>query len=422
VNTTLKWGPTVVGEYEHDALGRRTKKVLAGGSSVRFYHDGFHDVEEYDGSGNLLRKYVYRPEIDSIAMMEAPDVADVDNDSNTSELVSLYFHFDGRTNVSRLTAAAQTVVESYETDPYGNLSIKDKNGNSVSSTQAGNPFTLQRRRLDGETGLMYFRARMYHPSTGHWLQRDPAGFTDGTNLHETMSSDPVNRSDPFGNYDNPTVSVESKNDGKLSDSGGGAGAKGPHGGIVDVSVDADPKDEYIIQDVVTDKWPLDVDKKRLDGEHEEWREWWSVGSNAKDRHGITVSLTNPIWGPCGFEMLQEMTTWTGTVTDASTKKPPQNKGGTPKKAGHGDKKKTTTSGGKTTTQTTEAKDGDYTYSPPTAPGSAVKWSFHLVFYTCTSVSSTPVQAMAVNSPYGTWTWTRPDAKSPTDYEEKLKKP
>jgi RHS repeat-associated protein len=187
----------VEGTYEYDALGRRTKKTLYGGASVRYYHDGVHEIEEYDGS-TLLRKYVYREDIDTITMMEAADVADVDNDSNTSELVRLFYHYDGRGNVARLTAAAQTVVESYESDPYGNVTMKDKNGSGVSSTQVGNPFIFQRRRHDVETGLMYFRARMYDPMRGHWLQRDPLGFLDGPSQREFVSSNPANVSDPTG--------------------------------------------------------------------------------------------------------------------------------------------------------------------------------------------------------------------------------
>jgi len=191
-------GVGTIAEYQYDALGRRTKKVLPGGAEVRFYHAGVHEIEEFDENGTLLRKYVYRDTIDSIAMMEAPDVADVDDDLNTSELKRFYYHYDGRTNVARLTDPDEAVVESYETDPYGQVSTKDKSGSCVSTTQVGNPFTFQRRRLDDETGLMYFRARHYDPVTGHWLQRDPLGFEPGPNWHEFESCNPVNREDPFG--------------------------------------------------------------------------------------------------------------------------------------------------------------------------------------------------------------------------------
>jgi RHS repeat-associated protein len=198
LTVTRKSNNHVEGLYEYDVFGRRTKKTLYDTTSVRYYHDGVHEIEEHDGSGNVLRKYVYREDIDSISMMEARDVADVDNDDNTTELVRLYYHFDSRSNVARLTAASQAVVESYEYDPYGIISIKDKSGSGVSDTQVGNPFDFQRRRRDGEAGLMYFRARMYHPTSGHWLQRDPLGFVPGANWHEFESSNAPSRLDPFG--------------------------------------------------------------------------------------------------------------------------------------------------------------------------------------------------------------------------------
>ena len=191
----------VIGLYEYDPIGRRTKKTLEDDSSVRYYHDGHHEVEEYDGSGSLLRKYVYRDDIDSIAMMEAPDQADVDADLNTSELVRLFYHCDGRTNVAWITAAAQNVVESYESDPYGNVTIKNQGGSSVSTSPVGNPFVFQRRRHDAESGLMYFRARHYDPQRGHWMQRDPLGFGPGANWREFCSSSPVARRDPLGMCD-----------------------------------------------------------------------------------------------------------------------------------------------------------------------------------------------------------------------------
>jgi RHS repeat-associated protein len=131
-------------------------------------------------------------------MIEAADVADVDNDSNTTELLRLFCHYDSRSNVARLTAGAQTVVESYEYAPYGNVSIKDKSGGGVSTTQVGNPFDFQRRRRDVETGLMYFRARHYDPITGHWLERDPLGFKPGANWREFVCSNPIGMIDPFG--------------------------------------------------------------------------------------------------------------------------------------------------------------------------------------------------------------------------------
>ncbi len=198
VTVTRESDSAVIGAYEYDALGRRTRSTYEDDSEIRFYHDGLQEIEEFDGNGTLIRKYVYREEIDSLAMMEAADIADVDDDQNTSELVRLFYHFDGRTNVIALTDPSESIVESYECDPYGNLSIKDKNGSGVSVSQVRNPFVFQRRRHDSEAGLMYFRSRHYDPEAGQWLQRDPLGYKAGANLHEAWECSPTNRVDPLG--------------------------------------------------------------------------------------------------------------------------------------------------------------------------------------------------------------------------------
>lgn len=39
------------------------------------------------------------------------------------------------------------------------------------------------------------QARVYDPSTGRWMQRDPAGYVDGNNLYQFVRSDPVGRQD-----------------------------------------------------------------------------------------------------------------------------------------------------------------------------------------------------------------------------------
>ena len=50
---------------------------------------------------------------------------------------------------------------------------------------------------DGHT-LMSFRARSYDPVNGRWLQRDPKGFVDGSNLYESFGANPLFYTDPFG--------------------------------------------------------------------------------------------------------------------------------------------------------------------------------------------------------------------------------
>ena len=49
-----------------------------------------------------------------------------------------------------------------------------------------------------ELGMYYYKARMYSPTLGRFLQPDPIGYGDGLNWYDYVGGDPVNFVDPFG--------------------------------------------------------------------------------------------------------------------------------------------------------------------------------------------------------------------------------
>jgi RHS repeat-associated protein len=88
----------------------------------------------------------------------------------------------GQIEQNRYTAYGKRVLD------YG-----DSSGRSIIGLTTG--FTG--RALDEETGLMYYRNRMYAPQTGTFVSRDQLGYVDGQSLYRAYFA--PNKMDPLGN-------------------------------------------------------------------------------------------------------------------------------------------------------------------------------------------------------------------------------
>jgi RHS repeat-associated protein len=139
------------------------------------FNAGNQEIAEYNGSGTLLRRYVYGLGIDE-------PLATIDAAGNHS------YHFtDSLGSVTALANASGQLVEKHAYSAYG-----------LANSTTGTAFQFAGRRIDPESGLYYNRARYYSPSLGRFLQTDPIGTNGGINLYVYTGNDPVNQLDPNG--------------------------------------------------------------------------------------------------------------------------------------------------------------------------------------------------------------------------------
>lgn len=192
-------------KYKYDALGRRMGKQDGGAIKIDYYYDGVRVIEEVrntvgDGgsrggsgtvavAGKSVFTYIYGAGIDEITAMQ--------QGANT-----YYYHANALGSAIAITDNSGSVVERYEYDGYGKVSIYNASYVPRTFSSIGNVYLFTGREYDAESGLYYYRARHYSPALGRFMQQDPIGiWGDDINLgngYSYVGNNPVNRTDVFG--------------------------------------------------------------------------------------------------------------------------------------------------------------------------------------------------------------------------------
>jgi RHS repeat-associated protein len=173
-------GSSGTATFKYDPFGRRIQKIFAQGSTTattNFVYDGDRSLLDIDQNGNLLARY---------AQSLNTDEPLAESRTGTTN----YYEADGLGSVSSLSGSSGALANTYTYDSFGKL---------VASTGSiTNRFQYTAREFDSETGLYFYRARYYDPTSGRFMSEDPIGTSGGLNLYVYVKNDPNDMIDPNG--------------------------------------------------------------------------------------------------------------------------------------------------------------------------------------------------------------------------------
>jgi RHS repeat-associated protein len=157
--------------------GRRLSKTDASGERIYYFYDGSNAILETNSAGATIARYTSGLWIDDWLSMDRGDS-------------SYYYLYDGLGSVAGLTDPSEAMMATYKYDAFG--AIRSQTGCVV------NPYRFTGREYDEKSGLYYYRARYYDPTTGRFLSLDPTRKSAKLNFYCYCSSNPIRFVDPTG--------------------------------------------------------------------------------------------------------------------------------------------------------------------------------------------------------------------------------
>ena len=178
---TAKVGSTNI-SYTYDMAGVRSSKTVG---STKYDFTTLSGLVTRQTGGDKTIDFVYDENNQPLAMKYNGTL--------------YYYVLNAQGDVVRIVNSSRSVVASYTYDPWGKII-------SSSGTLADiNPLRYRGYYYDSETGFYYLQSRYYDPEIGRFINADSYASTDATGLLSTnmfayCENDPVNRSDPSGEW------------------------------------------------------------------------------------------------------------------------------------------------------------------------------------------------------------------------------
>jgi RHS repeat-associated protein len=181
--------------YVINYAGQRVKKANSTETVYYVYDDAGHMIGEYDAAGTLIQELIWLGDTPVALRGKMPCLTG----GTCTETANAYIwtdHLNTPREITRVNASnAHVSMWKWDSLPFGET-LPNANPTNLGVMTFNHRFPGQYR--DKETGLYQNLFRDYAPQLGRYIEADPLGLKDGTNIYAYVHGTPISATDPMG--------------------------------------------------------------------------------------------------------------------------------------------------------------------------------------------------------------------------------